>query len=69
MRICKICGLPEEDHHIPEWMEVPEGCICASLEWDTDRIPPICDEYQGNGIQSCRRCEHDIGCHKTKESR
>lgn len=72
MRICKICGEIEEEHHDPDWLEIPEGCVCDWREWDYDNkttLPPVCGEYKSNGFANgnCRVCEHDKECHKVKE--
>ena len=66
-RVCKICLEPEETHHKPDWIEVPDGCVCDLRTWDTENltaIPPACSEYQGNGVENCHKCEHDKACHK-----
>jgi len=68
-RVCKICGVPEDQHHTAEWREQPDGCVCDPLEWDVDAIPPACDEYQGDGKQNCTRCEHDKACHTARYAR
>lgn len=65
-KICAICGELEEYHHEAEWILVPDECVCNPKEWfprDTD-IPGVCDEYIGDGVQECRRCEHDKACHQ-----
>jgi hypothetical protein len=62
-RVCRFCGEPEDEHHEPEWIEVPDGCVCNPLTWDKDVIPPSCAEYVGNGRTNCERCEHDKECH------
>jgi hypothetical protein len=64
-RICKVCG--EENHHEPEWLTIPDGCVCDWREWDwgkLDAIPPACAEYVGDGSDNCQRCEHDPDCHR-----
>lgn len=66
-RVCKVCGEFEEDHHIPDWLEIPDGCVCNWREWDFENmksLPPICEEYKGNGTLNCERCEHDKECHE-----
>jgi hypothetical protein len=66
MKICKVCGETQEEHHIPDWLEIPAGCVCNWREWDFERLsslPPVCDHYEGNGTQNCSRCEHDKECH------
>lgn len=62
-RICKICGQAEDEHHEPEWLEPPDGCVCDPLTWDVSPLPPICEKYKGDGEQNCERCEHEKGCH------
>lgn len=61
IKICKVCGQPEEDHH-PFEPEMPPGCICDPWGW-TDDVPPVCPEYIGDGNEYCHRCKHDAGCH------
>lgn len=66
-KVCKICGEDEDAHHEPEWIEVPDNCCCATLEWDLDKldkIPDVCGEYLGNGTYPCLTCDHDKECHK-----
>jgi len=66
-RICKICAIPEDQHHEPDWIEVPDGCVCDLRTWDIDdiaKLPPACAEYKGDGKQNCATCEHDKECHK-----
>ena len=62
-RYCKICGELENDHHTPDWIEVPDGCVCDPMTWE-DNIPAPCEKYAGNGVQNCLKCEHDKACHK-----
>lgn len=65
-RVCKTCGEPEETHHEPNWLELPDGCVCDWREWDYDRktkLPPVCGEYKGDGSCNCETCEHDKECH------
>ena len=62
-RVCRICGVAEDEHHAPEWIEVPDGCVCDPLTWDNNVIPPPCNEYNGNGTTYCETCEHDRECH------
>lgn len=65
-RFCKVCHKPEDEHHIPEWIEQPETCVCDIWEWnyhEMDRIPPVCEKYDGDGVENCLKCEHDKGCH------
>jgi hypothetical protein len=65
MKICIICGQPEDQHHEPEWAEMPPGCVCNPMDYrDPRNIPPVCDKYEGNGVHSCLKCEHDKECHK-----
>lgn len=65
MRICKICGEKEDEHHAPDWLEIPDGCVCDWGTWDFDMaiLPPVCNEYQGDGKENCRTCEHNKDCH------
>jgi hypothetical protein len=66
-RICKICGLPDSEHHDPEYIEIPEGCICDIYTWNYEvmnKIPPACSKYVGNGMENCHKCEHDKECHR-----
>ena len=62
-RICIICGMPEDEHHEPQWRQQPDACCCDPLEWSVEIIPPPCGGYVGNGVKSCERCEHDPECH------
>lgn len=64
-RICRYCGLHEEQHHDFE-PSMPEGCVCYPGEWE-DEVPDPCSEYQGDGKQRCLVCEHDFACHRSKE--
>lgn len=63
---CPHCGGRLNEPEIKR----PEGCVCYHMEWvDPYNLPPVCDEFQGRHTdQNCTRCEHDIGCHKQKES-
>lgn len=63
--ICKHCGRPESEHCIFEALEIPKGCVCDLSTWD-EGIAPICDKYEGDGVEYCRRCEHDKECHMYK---
>ena len=67
--LCKHCGLAEWEHHefVPAGpSDIPAGCMCDQGTWDgVDVMPPICDAYDGNGVQYCGTCEHDAACHKT----
>jgi len=64
MSICRICGRPEEDHHVFDGGPLfPEGCVCDPYTWNNEEISPICEKYVGNGLTYCERCEHDLGCH------
>jgi hypothetical protein len=70
MKICKICGEREEDHHEPDWIEVPDGCVCHPKTWNYEtmkQIPPACDNYMGDGNRHCAVCEHDKECHKVEK--
>lgn len=65
-RICKICGEPESVHHSPDFIEMPDGCVCDFRSWDyvnLKKIPAVCSKYIGNGKENCKVCEHDKGCH------
>lgn len=65
-RPCKHCGRPEDEHCIYSPVLVPPGCVCDVKTWDrTIDIPPVCEAYQGDGTEYCRRCEHDRACHKS----
>jgi hypothetical protein len=69
-RVCKTCGVAEEDHHEPDWLELPDGCVCDWRSWDYSNktvIPPVCGEYKGDGVENCETCEHDKECHAAKE--
>ena len=61
LKVCKHCGLPEEDHHDYE-PSMPDGCVCDPNEWG-DNVPAPCAEYLGDGQQHCNRCDHDRACH------
>lgn len=70
-RICKICGNPEEDHHEPEYITIPAGCVCEIMEWNLTgktAMPPVCESYKGTGNTHCDNCEHDKECHATPDS-
>lgn len=60
-KLCRICGLPEDEHHEFE-AAMPEGCQCLPGEW-SDTVTPICERYVGDGTCYCRTCEHDRVCH------
>jgi hypothetical protein len=65
-RVCKICGQSEEEHHDPDWLEIPAGCVCDWGTWDYSgktTLPPACKEYKGDGQKNCETCEHDKECH------
>ena len=61
-KFCIHCGHEEDGHHEYE-PAMPPGCVCHPGDWGGD-VPPPCSEYQGDGAQHCRRCEHDRECHK-----
>jgi hypothetical protein len=64
-RVCKTCGEREESHHEPDWLFLPDGCVCDWHEWDYhDKacLPPVCGEYKGV-VCNCETCEHDKECH------
>ena len=66
MRICKICGAKEDEHHEPDWLKIPKGCVCDWRTWDYEnrvKLPPACSEYKGDGKENCLTCEHDEECH------
>ena len=68
-RICKICGESEDDHHEPDWLWIPNGCVCDFRTWDyyeRSQLPDPCSEYKGDGVENCQTCEHDKACHKVK---
>ena len=70
-RICKICGVSEEEHHDPDWLEIPDACVCDWRGWDYDSmtsLPPICGKYEGDGKHNCTVCEHDLACHERNET-
>ena len=65
-RVCKICGELEENHHEPDWLGLPDGCVCDWRQWDyndMESLPPVCGEYKGDGACNCETCEHDKACH------
>jgi hypothetical protein len=64
-RICAVCGKGECEHHPFMAVNKPEGCVCDPNSWgDPTNLPPVCDEYKGDGIENCMTCEHDKECHK-----
>jgi len=66
MRYCKVCGRTDNDHHEPDWIEIPAGCVCDWREWDyhkMSKLPLVCSEYEGDGTTNCQTCEHDKECH------
>lgn len=63
--ICSICGKGKCEHHTFVAVEKPKGCICDHNDWrHPDKIPPVCNEYSGDGYENCDSCEHDKECHK-----
>lgn len=65
-RVCKICGDFEDEHHEPDYLEIPAGCVCDWRTWDyynKTALPPACSEYKGDGKENCQTCEHDEACH------
>lgn len=66
-KVCKVCE--EEYHHKPEWIQVPDSCVCALGTWTSPgdgkrKIPPVCGKYQGPGKpRNCDDCGHDEECH------
>lgn len=68
MMACKHCGLPPEDHHVFECIDMPKDCKCDTETWSfAAEIIPICSEYDGDGDQYCGTCEHDKECHVQKK--
>ncbi len=52
MRICKICGAKEDEHHEPDWLKIPKGCVCDWRTWDYDnkvKLPSARSKYEGDG--------------------
>lgn len=64
MKRCRICGLTEAEHHDPDWIEQPEGCVCHLATWNCDVIPPVCDNLREDLTFYCPDCEHSVECHK-----
>lgn len=62
IRVCRICGISEDEHHDFSGKEMPADCNCDPMEWDDDNIGPICEQYAGVG-RNCTRCEHGKTCH------
>lgn len=61
---CAICGQPEAEHHEFVPVKQPTGCVCEPEGWSNPvDIPPMCDQYDGDGDGVCLRCQHDKGCH------
>ena len=64
-RQCATCAGWECDHHEFIPVDRPAGCICDAMEWrDPEKIPPVCNQYVGDGKCSCHTCEHDKECHQ-----
>jgi len=68
INICKICGLPEGEHHVFDPIVVPDGCVCDIRCWGSvNHIQPICNHYEPdpdpNFQDVCKNCEHDKACH------
>lgn len=68
LNICRVCGLPEEKHHVFEPYIVHKNCKCDPEDWgDPSNIPKICDNYEEceeeyyKGV--CKNCEHLKECH------
>ena len=66
--VCRICGLPEDEHCIFEPMTMPDGCVCDPGSWDTETVTPICKKYKRPADDAyenayCLNCEHDKRCH------
>jgi hypothetical protein len=66
MKLCRICGKSEDDHHAFDPVELPPGCVCDPGTWGESwkKLPPVCDKYDGDGVENCKKCEHDKECHK-----
>jgi hypothetical protein len=66
MKVCAHCGVKENEHCIPVWVEFPDSCVCDPMEWfpEEDKIiTPVCSEFKGEHGKPCHNCEHDFGCH------
>ena len=61
--ICKICGEPEQDHHMFDPM--PLGCVCSHQSWfSVNTIPAVCEKFISNSSEDiCSVCCHDVECH------
>lgn len=62
--LCIHCQRPADDHHDFQSIAMPEGCQCDPLTWAPNAPKPICEGYQGEGYNYCRRCEHNEECHR-----
>jgi hypothetical protein len=62
--VCAVCGKTEEEHHAWDPVRRPTGCRCSVTDWrDRRDIPTVCEKYEGDGNDYCKRCEHDRKCH------
>jgi len=65
--LCKHCGLPANQHHTFDPLElvVPERCVCFGDGWvDINNIPEICNSYEEGVFGICNKCEHNKKCHQ-----
>lgn len=68
MNLCKICGLPEDEHHhFASEDRLPEGCKCNPTDWrNPNNIPPVCEQFSpwAEEHTECEVCHHLEECHK-----
>lgn len=69
---CRLCGLPEQEHHVFAPINAPKGCVCDMESWgDPTNIPAVCEHFtpgdRDHGV--CRTCEHDKACHAKPKGR